>query len=148
MYSLKVSSKLIGCFFKKLEIELNRNNMELLITLSALMVSIIIALMVNKGLSLILKGSEDRMISQIKKEVKQWDVFASALIDEIDPPWHTQCKVMFSGGRFSTIKSPSGSHLGSYKIEYWDVATSDKFDALYVGKTIHNWAQNRPRKNK
>jgi hypothetical protein len=122
--------------------------MELVITLSVLMVSIIIALMVKKGLSCILKGSEDRMISQIKKEVKQWDVFASALIDDIDPPCHTQCKVMFSGGRFSTIKSSSGSHLGSYKIEYWDIETRDKFDALYVGKAIHNWAQNRPRKNK
>jgi hypothetical protein len=120
--------------------------MELLITFSGLLVSIIIALMVKKVLSFILKGSEDKMISQIKKEIKQWDVFASALIDDIDPPCHTQCKVLFSGGRFSTIKSPSGSSLGSYQMEYWDVETSDTFDALYVGKAIHNWAQNRARK--
>lgn len=112
--------------------------MELLITLSVLIVSIIIALMIKKGLSFILKGSEDKMISQIKKEVKQWDVFASALIDDIDPPRATQCKVMFSGGRFSTIKSPSGSHSDSYQIEYWDVEISDNFDALYVAKGIHN----------
>jgi hypothetical protein len=118
--------------------------MELLMTFSGLVVSIIIALMLKKGLSFIFKGSEDKMISQIKKEVKQWDVFASALIDDIDPPRCTQCKVMFSGGRFSTIKSHSGAHSGSYQIEYWDVETSDKFDALYVGKAIHNWAQNRP----
>ncbi|MFT7259406.1 MAG: hypothetical protein ACI9MS_001264 [Glaciecola sp.] len=122
--------------------------MELLITLSVLIVSIIIALMIKKGLSFILKGSEDKMISQIKKEVKQWDVFASALIDDIDPPRATQCKVMFSGGRFSTIKSPSGSHSDSYKIEYWDVEISDNFDALYVAKGIHNWAQHRPKENK
>jgi hypothetical protein len=122
--------------------------MELLIMLSGLIVSIIIALLVKKALSFIFKGSEDKMISQIKKEVKQWDVFASALIDDIEPPCHTQCKVMFSGGRFSTIKSPLGSKSSSYQIEYWGVETSDKFDTLYVAKAIHDWAQNRPSVNK
>jgi hypothetical protein len=122
--------------------------MELLIMLSGLIVSIVIALLVKRSLSFIFKGSEDKMISQIKKEVKQWDIFASALIDDIEPPLHTQCKVMFSGGRFSTIKSPLGSNSSSYQIEYWEVNTSDTLDALYVAKAIHDWAQNRPSVNK
>jgi hypothetical protein len=70
------------------------------------------------------------------------------LSDEIDPNGCTQCRVMFSRGRLAMIKNPAVSQLSSYKIEFWDIEISDKFNAFYVGKAIHNWAQNRPRENR